>query len=461
MSPGLLRGTVRVEPHNAAWETVAAETISKLRTVLQGVLVDAQHIGSTAVRSICAKPIIDIVIGVSDFDALLSRNGVLSENGFVFRGIDHPGQYLYVCGDHEVRTHHIHAVIHGSEEWNNYVNVRDYLNSHPEDADAYSELKESLAKRYPEDRAAYTASKSEQIAKIIEKARAWRKRCEESKDLRVQPCESADTAFLWENCFEDVPKEENGGEEQLVFKVEDENGSIVGGCVLDIDETKTAEIERLWVDERYRRRGMGSALIRRAEREALQRGCRSIVNAYLFDFQNAGPLFERLGFRLIGVVKDWPKGHENYTMTKTPDGAIPIGEGSGFAIKAGSEEDGEIITDRLEAYNREFAPRSRAYEDLDKKVVDEQGGMIAGCVAGVSGWDTLHIDAFWVDKLYRDSEAGAVLLRETERVAKEKGAYLSITAGTDREKAFFTRHGYEVRIVFENQPKWYVMQKRL
>lgn len=175
MSLGLRRGTVSVEPHNTEWELIAAETILKLHRILQGVLVDAQHIGSTAVKDICAKPIIDIVVGVTDFDALLSMNSTLEENGFVFRGQVHHRQFLYVCGDNDLRTHHIHAVIYDSEEWNNYVNVRDYLNCHKEDAKAYSKLKESLAERFSDDRKTYTASKSELIEEIIAKAHRWRK----------------------------------------------------------------------------------------------------------------------------------------------------------------------------------------------------------------------------------------------------------------------------------------------
>lgn len=174
MSLGLRRGTVLVEPHNTKWEVNAAETISKLHSILQDVLVDAQHIGSTAIKGICAKPIIDIAVGVSDFDELMSKNSILEENGFIFRGQDHPQQYLYICGECDIRTHHIHAVIYDSEEWNNYVNMRDYLNCHLEDAKAYSKLKELLAKKYPEDRETYTVSKSELIGEIIDKAHCWR-----------------------------------------------------------------------------------------------------------------------------------------------------------------------------------------------------------------------------------------------------------------------------------------------
>lgn len=174
MGLGLRRGTVIVEAHNREWEIIAAETIAELRSILQEVLIDAQHVGSTSVKRICAKPIIDIVVGLSDFDGLLSKNIILDKRGFMFRGQDHPGQYLYVCGKDDLRTHHIHAVIYDSSAWNDYIDFRDYLNFHEEDAENYSKLKESLAEQYSEDRETYTAMKSGMISEILTKARIWR-----------------------------------------------------------------------------------------------------------------------------------------------------------------------------------------------------------------------------------------------------------------------------------------------
>lgn len=174
MKLGLRRGTVAVEPHNAEWETTAQQTIEKLRSILGSIVIDAQHIGSTSIKGICAKPIIDIAVGVADFRDILAMNEELEKNGFMFRGQDVPEQYLYVCGDRDTRTHHIHAVIHDSEAWNNYINMRDYLNCHRAEAQVYSELKEKLAEQYPDDRNKYTEMKSAFISDILAKAHDWR-----------------------------------------------------------------------------------------------------------------------------------------------------------------------------------------------------------------------------------------------------------------------------------------------
>ncbi len=176
MSIGLKRGTVAVEPHRIEWEIAAGEIINKLKSILKDDIVDVQHIGSTSITSICAKPIIDIVVGVDSFDRMMRHNGELMANGIVYRRADHPGQQLYVCGDLEnnIQTHFIHVVIHGEKQWNDYLNMRDYLNAHEDKAKEYSDLKERLANEYSEDRQAYTNGKSGLIEAILKNAEEWR-----------------------------------------------------------------------------------------------------------------------------------------------------------------------------------------------------------------------------------------------------------------------------------------------
>ena len=174
MSIGLIRGRVVLEPHQPEWDSIAAQTIARLHLLLGDTAAGIEHIGSTSVRSICAKPIIDLVLGVTDLSALLRQNPLLEQNGFLYRGQDHPDQHLYICGSGDFITHHIHAVQHRGEAWNNYVNLRDYLNSHAEDAAAYAKLKASLAAQYADDRKTYTAQKSAFIQALLAKAAQWR-----------------------------------------------------------------------------------------------------------------------------------------------------------------------------------------------------------------------------------------------------------------------------------------------
>ena len=174
MSIGLLRGTVMVEKHNPEWEIIAKDTIVKLKNILQDVAVDLQHIGSTSIEGIVAKPIIDIVIGVNNLEDILKMNNVLEENGFIFRGQDHPDQYLYICGSGDFITHHIHVTKFDSETWNNYIDLRDYLNAHPKASKDYSSLKEELAKHFSNDRKIYTSKKSDFINSLLINAKRWK-----------------------------------------------------------------------------------------------------------------------------------------------------------------------------------------------------------------------------------------------------------------------------------------------
>ena len=178
MSIGLVKGTVSLEPHNSQWEILAKEIIEKLKNILGNDMVAAEHIGSTSIRKIYAKPIIDIAVGVTDFEKMMKHNDELKEVGIIYRREDHPGQHLYICGDLEnnIHTHYIHVVIWGESAWDNYINMRDYLNANDEKAMEYSKLKVQLAKEYSNDRMKYTEGKQELIEKLLEEAKAWRER---------------------------------------------------------------------------------------------------------------------------------------------------------------------------------------------------------------------------------------------------------------------------------------------
>ena len=126
-------------PHQEEWTQNAERTIQTLNRLLESVAVDMQHIGSTAIPSIHAKPIIDLVVGVRNLGDILPYVELLKQYGIVFRGEDVAGQLLFVMGDFEknTRTHHIHVVRWNGAEWNNYINFRDYLNRLLKEAHAW------------------------------------------------------------------------------------------------------------------------------------------------------------------------------------------------------------------------------------------------------------------------------------------------------------------------------------
>lgn len=176
MSIGMKRGTVYLEPHQTEWERAAEETIRTLKNILGNSAADIQHIGSTSIRTISAKPIIDIAVAVNDYELILSKRDVLEKADVIFRFDERPEQLLFVMGDFEndTRSHHIHVVLYGSDEWNNYINFRDYLNSNIKAAREYEAVKLRLAEQYPDDRIAYTDGKQEVIDRLLTEARVWK-----------------------------------------------------------------------------------------------------------------------------------------------------------------------------------------------------------------------------------------------------------------------------------------------
>ena len=173
---GLKRGTVALLPHQVTWEENAKETIARLWTVLNGTAVDIQHIGSTSIRHIHAKPIIDLAVGVNSLDDINPLIPKLEGIGVKYRNADHPGQMLFVMGDfeNEIRTHHVHIVEVNNPAWLNYINFRDYLNDNPQKAKLYDDLKQSLFQRYADNRGFYTAGKQELINQLLEEAKQYK-----------------------------------------------------------------------------------------------------------------------------------------------------------------------------------------------------------------------------------------------------------------------------------------------
>lgn len=169
---GLKRGTVALFPHQAAWEENAKDTIALLWTVLDGIALDIQHVGSTAIRHIHAKPIIDLAVGVRSLDDIFPMISRLEEIGVIYRNADQPGQQLFVMGDfeNEIRTHHVHVVEVSNPAWQNYILFRDYLNDHPEKAALYNDLKQNLFAQHANNRGAYTAGKQALISQLLKEA---------------------------------------------------------------------------------------------------------------------------------------------------------------------------------------------------------------------------------------------------------------------------------------------------
>lgn len=178
---GLKRGTVMLCEHVKEWEDEAQRTIECLWKVLGSAAKDIQHVGSTSILSIKAKPIIDIAVAVDDFDDILALEQEMKAAGFYYRPKSELGEQLLFAagnlydGSGDIQTHFIHVVLTNSMDWRNYINFRDYLNKTPEAAKAYEDLKVSLAAAAPIDagREKYLAGKHDFIVYTLRKAMVY------------------------------------------------------------------------------------------------------------------------------------------------------------------------------------------------------------------------------------------------------------------------------------------------
>lgn len=176
----LKRGTVQLCEHEKEQEIEAQNTIVLLKEILGDVIKDIQHVGSTSILTIKAKPIIDIALAVDNFDDILAYEKELKDVGFYYRPNVQASlrdQLLFACGNFydgtgELQTHFIHVVKTNSMDWVNYINFRDYLNSTPLAAKAYEDLKVSLAQQAPADsgREKYLKGKHDFIIYTLRKA---------------------------------------------------------------------------------------------------------------------------------------------------------------------------------------------------------------------------------------------------------------------------------------------------
>ncbi|MBO5144029.1 MAG: GrpB family protein [Lachnospiraceae bacterium] len=175
---GLRRGAVMLCDHEKEWEIEAQKTIERLHRILGMAAKDIQHVGSTSILTIKAKPIIDIAVAVDSFDEILALKTQMEAEGFYYRPQENlSDQILFAYGNFydgtgDLQTHFIHVVLTGSMQWINYINFRDYLNAEPSIAKSYEDLKLSLAQAPHDDniREQYTNGKHDFIVHTLRKA---------------------------------------------------------------------------------------------------------------------------------------------------------------------------------------------------------------------------------------------------------------------------------------------------
>lgn len=166
---GAYRDSVTLTPHVEAWHELFAREATRLRVAIGDHVLAIEHIGSTAICGLSAKPIIDIGVAVTNSNEAIRCIAPLTTLGYEFRGENGiPGRFYFVKG--RPRTHHLHVLESTSSAWVNHLAFRDFLSTHEDAAKEYDRVKRQLAKEHPTDRVAYTNGKAPFIQEILARA---------------------------------------------------------------------------------------------------------------------------------------------------------------------------------------------------------------------------------------------------------------------------------------------------
>lgn len=168
-----MQEAVVIEPYNEQWPVLYEELRQRLVTEIADSIVRIDHIGSTAVAGLAAKPIIDIQISVLDLKHTEQLEHGLSTLGFVYRRNNPDLSKKYFREAAGMRRTHIHVREAGSWSEQFHLLFRDYLRAHKEACSEYEEVKKELAKQYTYERERYVEGKSAVIWRIMQKANSW------------------------------------------------------------------------------------------------------------------------------------------------------------------------------------------------------------------------------------------------------------------------------------------------
>jgi GrpB-like predicted nucleotidyltransferase (UPF0157 family) len=163
--------SVVIVTSDPTWAEAFEHAKADLLIALGARVLGVEHIGSTAVPGLAAKPVIDVLLGVTSLDDVAACVPILVTRGWVYpedfnRGL--VGRRFFLRRDGEgVRTHHAHFVVFRGPLWNEYVEFRDKLRAHDDLRVRYERLKRELATKFHDQRERYTASKTDFVKEVL------------------------------------------------------------------------------------------------------------------------------------------------------------------------------------------------------------------------------------------------------------------------------------------------------
>ncbi len=165
--------SITIVDYDPLWPLLYQEEKQRILTVTCNVVVAIEHIGSTAVPGLEAKPIIDIMAAVHRLADAKRCIRPLESLGYEYvprhEAVMPERRYFHKGATPYLRTHHLHMVEMGSDFWQSHLIFRDYLRARPDEARRYGRLKKALALKFGSERGAYTDAKAPFIEGIVDR----------------------------------------------------------------------------------------------------------------------------------------------------------------------------------------------------------------------------------------------------------------------------------------------------
>lgn len=164
---------VRIVEYDVAWP-VQAKELRRLKDVLGAVAVRLEHVGSTAVPGLAAKPILDLQLSVAAIEPRAHYVEPLERLGYLFVAApESPDFHFFAKPPERPRTHHLHVCEVRSEHEFRHLAVRDFLRTNSDQAATYAALKRQIVARHPHDRLACIEGKEDYVAALQVRAVEW------------------------------------------------------------------------------------------------------------------------------------------------------------------------------------------------------------------------------------------------------------------------------------------------
>ncbi len=270
-----MKKNIEVVPYNLQWPELFVSEAELIQHALGNNCITIHHIGSTSIPGLSAKPIIDMLPVVRDIQEVDKATNAMELLGYEAKGEYGIAFRRYFQKDKNIKAYNVHVYQEGDPEISRYLKFRDWMRSHPDDAESYTKLKEELAAKFPQDILRYCNGKDAFVASIDAKDGfdGWR------MVQALTDREWSAVRNLRQQYFFKLKVDPHTGK----FKGKDhihfvfyKNAEIIGYAHLQFWPEHRAALRIIVIDEPYRNLGFGSQFLKLCERWLDQQGFKKL-----------------------------------------------------------------------------------------------------------------------------------------------------------------------------------------